>query len=245
MEPGNSNEAFSFYELKWDTKFFGVKCAKAVLYSSITPNQWSELKDKFSEYQFISIENRDSNPQNTQLIGRETSAFLADTNIQFTKSITDNNSTFSNIKIHQAYERRNEIVELADFGFSKFIEDTELAKRGGEQVYRQWVINSFDKEDKYFAISKDDEDNINGFLLHSYSNNTCIIELIAVSEIMTNSGVGKSLFYAVEYSALNKGIKEIKVGTQVRNLRAVNFYHRVGCKQVGCHQVYHLWNLEE
>ncbi|MGM0883309.1 MAG: GNAT family N-acetyltransferase [Bacillota bacterium] len=165
--------------------------------------------------------------------------------MQFSKSIITEKEMPSNIEIHKGYKRNNEIIEMSEFGYSKFIDDRELAKRGGDQVYRQWVINSFERSDKYYAISKDENDTINGFLLHSYSNTACVIELIAVSKIMTNVGIGTRLFEAVEFSANNKGIKEIIVGTQVRNRNAINFYHKVGCKLVGCHQVYHLWNLKK
>ena len=100
-----------------------------------------------------------------------------------------------------------------------------------------------ERPDKFYALSKDENGDINGFLLFSYSDNACVIELIAVSQKETKGGIGTSLFKAVEYEAHQRGYNEIKVGTQVRNMGAINFYHKVGCKQVGCHQVYHLWNL--
>ena len=70
-------------ELEWDTKYFGLACAKAVLYKPLTIDCWNELKRSFRQYQFVCIENRNSEPINAQLIGRDTSAFLADVNIQF------------------------------------------------------------------------------------------------------------------------------------------------------------------
>ena len=72
-------------ELEWDTKYFGLACAKAVLYKPLTIDCWNELKRSFRQYQFVCIENRNSEPINAQLIGRDTSAFLADVNIQFLK----------------------------------------------------------------------------------------------------------------------------------------------------------------
>ncbi|CRK80170.1 GNAT family N-acetyltransferase [Neobacillus massiliamazoniensis] len=234
--------AVTFYELKWDTEFFGVSCAKAVLTKPLSLDEWNELKVRFQEYQFISIENRDSNPFNAQLLGKDTTAFLADVNIQFVKKLEGAYEIPKNISVHQALERNGHVIEMADFKYSKFIEDRELLKRGGDKVYHQWLINSFNKPDKYYALSKDEQGEINGFLLHSYSNNACVIELIAVSSTTTRGGTGTSLFKTVEYAAYQNGCNKIKVGTQVRNIGAINFYHKVGCKQVGCHQVYHLWN---
>lgn len=238
-----SEATVTFFDLDWDSKFFGVSSAKAVLNQSLSSLEWNELKIRFKDYQFISIENRNSEPMNAQLIGRDTTAFLADINIQFVKKLTDQQKMPKNISVHQALKRDNRLIHIADFQFSKFTEDIELAERGGDQVYNQWLINSFENKNKFFVISKDDRGTINGFLLYSYANHVCVIELIAVSKNVTKSGVGTSLFNGVEFTAFQDGFKEINVGTQIRNIGAINFYHKVGCKQVGCHQVYHLWNL--
>ena len=239
----NCKKEVSFYELKWDSEFFGVSSAKAILHMPLSLNEWAKLQAEFRDYQFISITNQNSEPINTQLIGKDTSAFLADVNIQFVKKLVGPYEISTNVTIHQSLERNNQITELADFKFSKFTEDPELAKRGGDQVYFQWLINAFEKPDKFFALSRDENDNIDGFVLYSFSKNASVVELIAVSPEVTKGGIGTSLFKAVEYATHQHGFKEIQVGTQVRNISAINFYHKVGCKQVGCHQVYHLWHL--
>ena len=177
------------------------------------------------------------------MIGKDTLAFLADVNIQFKKKLESPVEKSEDIKIFSALERNERIIAMGEFQFSKFTEDPELNKRAGEQVYRQWLINSFGKADKFYALSEDGNGEINGFLLHSYSEYTCIIELIAVSQNLAKSGIGTRLFKAVEYEAYQRSCDEIRVGTQVRNMGAINFYHKLGCKQVGCHQIYHLWNL--
>ncbi|MFJ7974810.1 GNAT family N-acetyltransferase [Peribacillus sp. NPDC096379] len=239
----NIENAVTFNKLKWDTDFFGVTSAKAILHRPLTLDEWNELKTSFKDFQFISIENQHSEPVNAQMIGKDISAFLVDVNIQFVKKIIGPNEMPKNVTSHQSLERNDQMIEIADFQFSKFTDDPELAKRGGDQIYRQWLINSFGKPDKFYALSKDEMGDINGFLLFSYSDNACVIELIAVSQSETKGGIGTSLFKAVEYAAYQRGFNEIKVGTQARNMGAINFYHKVGCKQVGCHQVYHLWNL--
>jgi dTDP-4-amino-4,6-dideoxy-D-galactose acyltransferase len=236
------NNAATLNELNWDTDFFGVTSAKAILHKPLTLSEWDKLKTGFKCYQFISIMNENSEPVNTQLIGKDTSAFLADVNIQFKKKLIEQDEMPKNVSIHQALVRNNQIIEMADFQFSKFTEDPELAKRGGDKVYRQWIINSFGKIDKYYALSQDGSGDINGFSLFSYSHNACVIELIAVSHKETKGGIGTSLFKAVEYDAHQKGVNEIKVGTQVRNIGAINFYNKVGCKHIGSHQIFHLWN---
>ncbi len=243
MKDNNIQKPVSFRELQWDTDFFGVSCAKAILHKKLEKNDWNNIKEKFAGFQFVAIENINSEPLNAKMIGTDTKAFLADVNIQFIKSIKDDVKLEDDIKIYQSMKRENKILDIANFKYSKFIQDIELSKRGGPNVYRQWIINSFEKQDKFFAVSLDANGDINGFLLHSYTKDACIIELIAVSDITSKKGIGTSLFKSVEYSARQNGFNEIKVGTQIRNLPAINFYHKVGCKQFGCHQVYHLWNL--
>lgn len=243
MKNNKIENAATFYELKWDTDYFGVNCAKAILYKSLTLAEWNNLKDRFKDFQFISIENRNSEPVNAQFIGKDTTAFLADVNIQFKKKLESQYKILDNIEIHQAMKRDEHVVEIAEFQFSKFTEDPELAMRGGNQVYCQWLINSFEKAGKYYALSKNEKGEVNGFLLHSYSDNACVVELIAVSRNSAYGGIGRNLFKALECAAYERGCDELRVGTQVRNLGAINFYHKVGCKQVGCHQIYHLWNF--
>ncbi|MGM0877162.1 MAG: GNAT family N-acetyltransferase [Bacillota bacterium] len=240
----NLENKVSFYTLDWDTEFFGVKCAKAVLNKPLTSSDWIELNARFKDFQFISIENRNSEPINAQFIGRYTSAFMADVNVQFSKKLEETeNGIPNNITFHQALKRNEQIIAIAKFEYSKFTEDLELAKRGGTELYHQWLSNSFERPDKHYALYKDEKGNIIGFLLYSFSDQGCVIELIAVSESANNKGIGSSLVRALECKAYEKNCNEIRVGTQIRNLGAINFYHKVGCKQVGCHQVFHLWNL--
>ena len=243
MKDERIDSAVAFSILQWDTNFFGVTCAKAILNKQLTRTEWNYLKDSFSEYQFISIENRNSEPVNAQLIGTDTTAFLADVNIQFRKKLGNVCDMPEMVQIYQNMDRDERILKLGKFTFSKFTEDPDLAKRGGAEVYRQWLINSFNRPDKFYAVAVGPDDEINGFLLHSYSERTCTVELIAVSGTTSNRGIGTSMFKTVEFAAYKRGCEEVRVGTQVRNIQAINFYHKCGCDQVECHQVYHLWNL--
>lgn len=238
----NKNGKITLKELSWDTQFFGVKSAKAVLYEPLENTEWLIVQDYFSKYQFISIENRNSEPVNARFIGKDTNAFLADVNIQFVKPLSGNKDTDKGIFIGNNLEYTEKLLRIGRYEYSKFLEDPELAKRNGTAVYTHWLVNSFNRQDKYFALSKDENGAINGYILYSFDNESCMIELIAVDSAKKNKGIGTKLFNAVENTAYNNGCKEIKVGTQIRNLGAINFYNKMGCRQTGCHQVYHLWN---
>lgn len=236
---GNS---YVLYHLDWDTEYFGMKSGKAILHEPLTFDKWKKLKKRFLDYVFVTIENQNSHSINAQYIGKDTTAFLADVNIQFLKQIKDNMVMPENISVYQSLNESEQVIEIANFQHSRFIEDIRLYKLGGDKVYHEWLKNAFNKLDKYYVLSKNENNEINGFLLHSYKGDTCIIELIAVSQYEKQKGIGTSLVKAVECTAYRQGCNYVKVGTQVQNISAINFYHKLGFKQVNCHQVFHLWN---
>lgn len=233
----------NFHELKWDTDYFGIKCAKAIMYSPVTVDVWNELKKNFQKYDFISIENKNLEPSNTRLIAKDTNAFHADINVQFSKTTKQINEVSDTVHIEKNMKKDDRIIEMAYFKFSKFIEDPGFAQRGGENVYRQWVINSFEKPDKFFAVSEDENGKYNGFILFSYIGKTSRIELFSVAKECIGKGIARNLFDAYEKEANNNGCDKIIVGTMIRNIDAINFYRHMGFKLDGCNQVYHLWNI--
>lgn len=236
-----SKEKYTYMPLEWDTNHFGVDCSKLVLHKGIADNKLMGLIDQNKNVQFMTIVNEESNPMNSRVLGEYTNAFLADINIQFQKSISEQHIN-EGITITNSHPYKQKIIDLATFQVSRFIEDPKLNELGGKDVYKEWLKNSFNRDDKYFATSIDSNGQINGFVLFSFTSDKCIIELIAVDVNSTIKGIGSKLFKAVEAYASELEIEVLQVGTQIRNLTAINFYHKMGCKQVGCHQVYHLWN---
>ena len=237
-----TNDSFSFKHLDWDTDFFDVKSAKAIVSGTLTLKEWQKILKLCEEYTFVSIVNMNSEPINSCFIGMNTPAYLVDTNIQFEKKVERIHQTANDVVIQNSLNRNDEILKLSNFKYSKFIEDPQLEKRNGRVVYFEWLKNAFEKEDKYFAISYNQQSKeVMGYALFSYIKNDCLIELIAVNPKFNNLGIGSKLFMAVQNEAANQNCINIRVGTQFRNLEAINFYQKVGCKQVGCHQIYHLW----
>lgn len=236
------NDNFSFYKLEWDTDYFGISCAKLILHEPIKMKDWESIQDSLLDYQFISIVNEKCNPTNSKIISSETPAFIIDTNIQFVKKTNKIKKINSHVSIAKALEWNEEIINMANFNNSKFIDDNKLASRGGEHVYSEWVKNAFNNPDKYFATYTDSSNILLGFALFSFNEESCVIELIAVSSERKRSGIGVALFEATEHKAHLLGYSQIKVGTQIRNVNAINFYNKVGCKQIEAHQIYHLWN---
>ena len=241
----DQEKAYRFSELKWDTGFFGIPCARAVLERELSSQEWDELKGLMEGFPFVSIINRHSFAGNSVLIGRETKAFLADVNIQLEKEISLIKAMPVSVEVANKLAKDDDILAMANYPASKFIADPEFRRRNGSEVYREWLRNSFGKKDKYFALSCESDGSRNGFLLFSYKGDICTIELVAVSAYVAKKGIGTNLLKACEMSAQAAGCSVIRVGTQIRNTAAINFYHKYGFRMVGCHQAYHLWNLED
>lgn len=235
--------AYTLNPMQWDTDFFGLSCAKAVLARPLKREDWNELKSRLEKFQLVYLENQNSLPVNARLIGQETSAYLVDINVQFSKQLSGSGARADDIRVFNPMPYEEGLLDLVEYKWSRFTDDPGLLSRGGDQVYRQWLINAFDKEDKHWALSLDQTGAIRGYLLHSYAGSACRIELIASSPEQAGRGVGTSMVKAVEAAAHERGMDTIQVGTQLRNLKAINFYHRLGFKQVGSHQIYHLWNI--
>lgn len=238
--------SFKIQKLDWDTSFFEISCAKVILSEPLHKSDWKQVKHEINNYDFVSIVNENSEPLNAQFIGKETNAFLADVNIQFEKKTPFEQVSMESksISFSSMVEESDEILKLSDFSFSKFVEDPGLRSRGGDKVYYEWLRNSFRRPDKFFAISYDEQKSINGYLLYSINNMKCVIELIASSQDKRIKGVGTRLFNALESRLLNEDIEVINVGTQLKNTGAINFYHKLGFKQINSHQIYHLWNID-
>ncbi|AMC94056.1 hypothetical protein AOC36_08660 [Erysipelothrix larvae] len=234
------------YELKplqWDTDYFGVKAARVNLTGIVNENNQKDIIKFCARYDFVTISNIDNIQENNQWIGNKTSAFLVDMNIQFKKTLggkqdyqDDKTYVVSNMS------RNDQIMRIAkkSFSYSRFFNDPNLPKSESNNIYLHWTEDAFNQENKFFVISER-EGNIVGFILFSLDETSSVIELIAVEEKYKGKRVGKSLIHTMESFVIDQGIKNIKVGTQVNNISAVQFYLAIGFKYVGCVTMYHLW----
>lgn len=239
-----TSEKYEIKKLEWDTKFFGVNSAKVILKAEISTNDINEILEKLKKqkFQFVTIQNVNNNDNNNFFIKDIGRAFLVDINIQFEKKINLNEKDLNckKIKIQNNMQYNQDILDIAmeSFVYSRFINDKNL--KNGDKVYYEWTKNSFGNKDKFFCIYQTNV-KINGYLLFSIENNEIIIELIAVNKQLKGKGIGSKLIKGVENFAKEKGIKCIKVGTQLNNINAQNFYVGCGFKHITNHSIYHLW----
>lgn len=241
-----SSKSFVAYELDWDTDFFEVPSARAILKDDVLVEDRLALKEYIDKFEFVTITNVNNNAYNNIWLGKETTAFLCDMNIQFIKDV--NWALLSSKEVGEVYEayscEKKRIIEIAKsaFSYSRFLNDPRLSKEKARNIYAHWVESAFNRPDRYFAISRKNGF-ISGFLLFSIDNkDTCSnIELIAVDEAYRGLKVGKTLVNTMQIFLHRKGIDKIKVGTQVDNVLAIRFYTTNGFQYINCNSVYHYW----
>lgn len=238
-----SSIGFECKFLQWDTDYFGVSSARVNLRGIVDEKGQNEIIQFCRDYNFITISNFENIKENNQWIGNKTNAFLADMNIQFVKLLSDKPDCQEGKTCVLNCLPMNEIItDIAKkaFKYSRFFNDPMLPQEQAENIYLHWTESAFGQKNKYFVLSER-EGNIAGYILFSFSEDSSVIELIAVDDIYQGKGVGKTLIKAMESFVRDKGIRKIKVGTQVNNISAIQFYNAVGFKYAGCGSVYHLW----
>lgn len=240
-----SNKNYDCKFLEWDTDYFGVNSARVNLSGIVDKNGQEDIIDFCNSYDFVTISNTDNVSENNNWIGNKTNAFLADMNIQFLKVLGDNeNYKYENTYVLNYLSKNDKIVDIAkrSFNHSRFFNDQKLPKEKSENIYIHWTKCAFLQKDKYFVISEKDGI-IAGYILFSFSQDSSVIELIAVDKRYQGQKIGKLMIGTMESFVINKRIKKIKVGTQANNISAIQFYNAMGFKYVSCASIYHLWRL--
>jgi GNAT superfamily N-acetyltransferase len=238
-------DSFEAYELPWDTEFFKVKSAAATLKATLSSSEQKELFNFASGFEFFTFKNITNDNKNNEWLGTETKAFLTDVNMQFSKQVNPSiNIQNMNVFISNFFPWNEQVLHIArtSYKYSRFFNDPYLPKIESSQVYAKWTQDAFDKEDKYFVVSKSN-DYVLGYLLFSINNDisTAIIELLAVNENYRGNQIGTSLINQLEMFLLQHEIKKIQVGTQLDNGAAIKFYLKNGFHYVSCSSIYHYW----
>lgn len=236
------NNKYDIEKLKWDTDFFGVNSAKVILNNSIDEQDIKEILKKLEDnnYEFVTINNIKNNDNNNYFLKDISNIFLADVNIQFEKRVEEKNEIDNNVSVHNNFEYNQEILQISQksFIYSRFMNDLNL--KNASDVYVEWAKNSFNKDNKYFCTYKI-ENKVIGYLLFSIKDTSLTIELIAVDNNHKGKGIGKKLINKVEEFAYSNNITNMKVGTQLNNIYAQNFYINNGFRHISNNSIYHLW----
>ena len=237
---------YDFIDLPWDTKYFGVKSGKITLNEEIELKDLEEIIKLTVSYEFITINNINNQPLNNFLLGKYTGSFIVDMNIQFEMNVESRKgrSYFNSLG---AYKENQELIKIAEnsFNFSRFYNDPFLDRNLSNQLYSNWIKNSFNNRDKYFIIAEENQE-IYGYILFSFNKaNSITIELISLDKSAQGKGIGTKLLDSLVYFAIKNHIHKIKVGTQIDNIQAINFYMKKGFSLSSKSSIYHYWPRKE
>lgn len=230
-----------FRKLPWDSDYFKIPCAQIDFYGTCDVEKQEELLNQAHRVGLVYIANHGMAPSIGHWIAQNTNAYLTDVNVQMTKQLLSMKFITQDDTWEWHDSDLEPILEIARTVFihTRYINDLLLAQKGGKDIYVQWILNAIGLPRKRFIVDRH-EGNVRGFLLLSYNEHEVVVELIGVSHQYLRQGVGNRLWNALESIAV-QAKKPIRVGTQIANHGALNFYHQMGCQQVECTSVYHWW----
>lgn len=111
------------------------------------------------------------------------------------------------------------------FPASRFYHDPFYTTADANRFYEAWLVNSVSGEaaDAVFMIPE------SGFVTAKIARDGAgEIVLIGVVDDAQNQGAGRALMTAALEWFASQSVAAVRVKTQVKNLRAMNFYHRLG-----------------
>ena len=236
---------YKIEKLIWDTNFFNMNCAKVILKEEVDKEDIKKINQYINrnKIQFVTFQNNNNNEVNNKVIRNMKDIYLVDVNIQFIKNVNKNYNNFMEdyIKISNNLAEDNNILDISKraFIYSRFLKDTHF--KNGNQVYKEWAKNAFNKAEKFFCYYSLNGETY-GFIIFSEDKSThsIIIELMAIEQGHRNKGIGTNLLNQLENYAFQRDINYIKVGTQLNNIEAQNFYVKNNFKHYQNNSIYHL-----
>jgi ribosomal protein S18 acetylase RimI-like enzyme len=162
---------------------------------------------------------------------------VVDVNLGFTKAIT---KASPNAVIRDAAaSEENAVANLAGqaYRFSRFHLDPGFSAKEAGKLKEAWVRNFFrgQRGDRLFVAEHDGK--ISGFLLALCTDETCVIDLIAVDQDSRRRGLAADLIAAFE-NAFPR-MKYISAGTQAANIPSVRLYEKLGFRLTSSQYLLH------
>jgi dTDP-4-amino-4,6-dideoxy-D-galactose acyltransferase len=167
---------------------------------------------------------------------------LVDRKIIFSREVTKKLGA-SHIIEYKKENSEGELLQLVYLSgqYSRFKHDNYFPKQTFHKLYENWLIESLNGTlaSKTFVSTMNDV--LTGFATVKVENDIGIIKLIAVSEKMQKTGIGKNLVNAVNNYLLDEGIYKMEVATQLDNQNACRFYESNGFTKKSITNIYHCW----
>jgi len=223
-------------KLEWDSNFFDLNVGKILLKNSKKNSKFILKIIKQSGFDLVYLFSKSPLSRNLENL------FFNETKFTFKKKILLSYNT--NIALPFEGKLNQELINLAlDAGsFSRFKLDNSIS-RFYNDLYTKWIENSITKKiaDEVLTIQKCDK--IAGFLtIKKVDKKSATIGLIAVRKEFRRSGIGTELIHSAENWVLEQNLDYLFVSTQKQNLKACQFYQKMGFILEHKEYIFHIWN---
>ncbi len=224
--------------LDWDSDFFGLRIAKAVVSSEedvvALSQQEMDLRNHF-DLIYIFSEPVLGIPFNN--------AVLVDRKAVFTIEHVREYEDCPAIVRWDSPEATDSLVSLALVSgkYSRFKTDSRLPAGSYERLYTRWIEQSVNKSIATDVFCYLIDGNPRGLITLDRRNEPSAIGLVAVDEDCQHQGIGTALIrQAVSYVHKHKG-EQISVATQLDNLPACRLYAKCGFSLESIKKIWHWW----
>jgi dTDP-4-amino-4,6-dideoxy-D-galactose acyltransferase len=229
--------------LEWDSKLFGYPVAQIFLDN--------ENEDKL-DYLFHRIKSENYrltyffvHPQAKRLIKHleKNGCILVDQKTVYSKPTEKHNLSSGDIIELGGDEIEEKLIDLAfqAGSYSRFRIDKNFINREFERLYLEWLTQSIKKKIAFKILISKKESNIVGIITIGEKDGYANLGLVAVDRNYRRQGIGKELIYSADNEAFEKGLKRIKVVTQLKNAEACFLYEKCQFKIEKITNIYHFW----
>lgn len=248
-EAGQRTDVFlkNFYDiLDWDTNFFGFKVAK--IKNDILQGELAK--------QYLHILYRE-NIHLAYYNSKEEVDFDFDENLYEIQFIVkrfpllkkDIKKTPMNPKI-ELYDKDYPEEELITLGQlagrqGRFGRDPNVGPEKCDEIFRNWVINSVNKNMATHVLVYRDQGRIVGFCTIDIRGEIGYSPLFAVERSSEGKGISFALMRAAENIFIENGCKYASGGTQELNKKALKVYERFGLMPQEPEYIYHFWSKQQ
>lgn len=241
----DSESLFYFKYLEWDSDFFKKESFLLdVEKSNLIPTQKikEKIKEKFQN-SFISVKLNTNLDYKITFFLQECGFYYVDTEVTLELSkLKEQNTTKENIKIENLTINENlPYKELGSaFSLTRFHADLNIDNSLANLLWINYIKNYKPSNNKYLFVAKINEEVAGVILVNTNDDKIANLFFVAVIDKYRGLGIGKELTSAV---IIYFDKYHLTVGTQVKNINALNFYIKSGFSKIKqTSTVLHRWN---
>ena len=224
--------------LHWDSDFFGLRIAKAVVASEedivALSRQEGDLRNHFDLIYVFSEPSFEMPFENARLVDKKAVFSLDDFNhYEVNPAITSWNSPIASDALIS--------LTLVSGKYSRFKLDETLPAGSYERLYTRWIEQSVNKAMATDVFCYMADDAPRGLVTLDFHDGQGVIGLVAVDEDYQHRGIGKALIkHAISYVHDIRG-ERLSVATQMDNEPACRLYSGCGFSLESVTKIWHWW----